>query len=96
MHATIYHYDGVTGSIDEVVRVGRQLAIALRKSPGFVSYALLDAGDGVLVAVSIFEQKTELEAADRLVEAWVRNHLAALLPQPGQVITGEVIVQKGM
>ena len=96
MHATIYHYDGVTGSIDEVVRVGRQLAIALSKSPGFVSYALLDAGDGVLVAVSIFEQKTELEAADRLVEAWVRNHLAALLPQPGQVITGEVIVQKGM
>ena len=96
LHATICRYDGVTGSAEDVTLAGRRLAAALSAAPGFVSYALLDAGDGVLVAVSIFEQKTELEAADRLVEAWVRNHLAALLPQPGQVITGEVIVQKGM
>ena len=96
MHATIACYAGGPGATDEVVRAGRQLATALSKTPGFVSYALLDSGDGALVSICVFEQQTELEAADRLVGTWVLEQLGALLPAGPQVFTGEVVVQKGM
>ncbi len=96
LHATVCRYDGITGSIEEVTRGGRQLASALSTAPGFVSYALLDAGDGVLVSINVFEDHADLEAADQLVKGWVAEHLAALLVRPPEVIGGEVIVQRGM
>jgi hypothetical protein len=96
LHATICRYDGVTGSIDEVMRSGRQLASALSTAPGFVSYAVLDAGDGVLVSVTVFDDPTDLAAAEKLILRWIAEHLAALLPRPPEVIAGEVIVQRGM
>jgi hypothetical protein len=96
LHATICRYDGVTASIEEVVHAGRRLAFALSTAPGFVSYAVLDAGDGVLVSVTVFDDRTNLEAADQLIGRWVAEHLTALLPRPPEVIAGEVIVQRGM
>jgi hypothetical protein len=96
LHATICRYDGVTASIDEVMHAGRRLASALSTAPGFVSYAVLDAGDGVLVSVTVYDNPTDLAAAGKLIVRWVTEHLAALLPRPPAVITGEVIVQRGM
>jgi hypothetical protein len=96
LHATICRYDGVTASIEEVMRAGRRLASALSTAPGFVSYAVLDAGDGVLVSVTVFDDRTDLEAADQLIARWVAEQLTALLPRPPEVIAGEVIVQRGM
>src|SRR5688500_17122695 len=80
LHATICRYDGVTASIEEVMQAGRQLASVLSTAPGFVSYAVLDAGDGVLVSVNVFDDQTNLEAADQLIVRWVAEHRAALLP----------------
>jgi hypothetical protein len=96
LHATICRYDGVTAPIDEVMRAGRLLASALSTAPGFVSYAVVDAGDGMLVSVNVFDDPTTLAAADKLIVRWVAQHLAALLPRPPNVIAGEVIVQRGM
>lgn len=96
LHATICRYDGVAGSIDEVMRAGRQLASALSQTPGFVSYAVLDVGDGALVSVTVFDDPTNLAAADQLIDRWVAEHLAAVLPRPPEVVGGEVIVQRGM
>ena len=96
LHATICRYDGVTASIDEVMPAGRQLASALSEAPGFVSYAVLDAGDGVLVSVTVFDDPTDLAAADQFIDGWVAAHLAAVLPRPHAVMRGEVIVQRGM
>ena len=68
----------------------------VNKQPGLVTCALLEAGDGVLASVSVFETRATLAAADRLVEQWLTEDLAALLPCRPHVITGEVVVQKGM
>ena len=96
MYATIHRYDCVAGSTDELVRAGRALAARLSQAPGFVSYATLNAGAGVLASVSFFETEAELAAADRLMAAWVAEHLAALLPRPPQVLSGEVLAQRGL
>ncbi|MBV9358204.1 MAG: hypothetical protein JO023_22045 [Chloroflexi bacterium] len=95
MHATLGRYDRVSASPDEVVQVGRQLATVLSKAPGFISYALLNMGDGVLATVSIFETQAELEEADRLTAAWVAAH-STPLARPSEAVSGEILVQKGM
>ena len=95
MHATLGRYDRVSASSDEVIRVGRQLAAVLSQASGFVSYVLLDMGDGVLTTVSIFETQAELEEADRLTAAWVAAHPTPLTP-PTEAVSGEILVQKGM
>ncbi|MGD9891361.1 MAG: hypothetical protein AB7R89_30290 [Dehalococcoidia bacterium] len=96
LHATICRYDGVIAPIEEVMRAGRQLASALSTTPGFVSYAVLDTGGGAFVSVTVFDDRTNLEAAQLLTVRWVAEHLAALLPRSPEVIAGEVIVQRGM
>ena len=55
MHATICRHEDIAGSTEEVMHAGRRLAMALSKLPGFVTYALLEAGDGVLATMSVFE-----------------------------------------
>jgi hypothetical protein len=96
LQATICRYDGVTASVEEVMRAGRRLASALSQTPGFVSYAVLDAGDGVLVSVTVFDDQVDLAATEPLIARQTREHLATLLPCPAAVIAGEVIVQRGM
>src|SRR5262245_51064078 len=96
LHATICRYDGVTASIEEVMQAGRRLAFALSTALGFVSYAVLDAGDGVLVSVTVFDDQADLAAAQPLIDSSITKQLTAVLPRPPQVIAGEVIVQRGM
>ena len=96
LHATICRYDGVTASIEEVMGAGRRLASALSAAPGFVSYAVLDAGDGVFISVTVLDDRTDLEAAQPLIVRSVGEHLTAVLPHPPEVIAGEVIVQRGL
>ena len=95
MHAVIRRYDRVAGPPDDLQRAGQALAARLSRAPGFVSYAALDAGAGVLASVSFFETAADLAAADRLLEAWVAEHLAPLRPGAPQVTGGEVVAQKG-
>ena len=96
LHATLCRYDGVTASTEEIMRAGRQLASALSTAPGFVSYAVLDAGDGVLASVTVFDDGTDPGTAAQLIARRTREHLAAVLPHPPEVIAGEVVVQRGM
>jgi hypothetical protein len=95
MHATLGRYDRISASQDEVVQAGRQLAAVLSKAPGFISYALLDMGDGALATVSFFETQADQEEADRLLAAWVATHATVLAP-PADALRGEILVQKGM
>ena len=96
MHATIRRYEGVTGSTEELMRWGRQQASAVSTVPGFVSYALLEAGPSVLVSVCVFETQAALDAADQLVASSGAGQPTAAVSYPGQVASGEVIVQRGM
>ena len=96
LHATICRYDRVSGSTEAVRQAGRRLASALSQAPGFVSYAVLDAGDGVLVSVTVFEDQAGLAAAQPLIDSSIAEQLTSVLPRPPEVIAGEVIVQRGM
>ena len=96
MYATIRHYGRVAGSSDDLAHAGRALAAVLGRAPGFISYALLDAGDDACAAVCIFGCRADLDAADQLVAQWIAEHGSGLLPEAPQILRGEVVAQRGI
>jgi hypothetical protein len=57
MHATIRRYEGVdTTRTNEVAsKVEQTLVPQLRELPGFAGYYLIEAGNGVLSSLGLFE-----------------------------------------
>lgn len=98
MFASVRRYEGVApGSVDEVLRlVGQEggFASILSKAPGFIAYYAVDAGNGVVASISVFEDQTGAEESNRMAADWVKKNLAAHLPNPPQITAGEVGVHK--
>ena len=58
--------------------------------PGFVSYMVVDAGDGVVVSVSVFESEDAAEQSTAAAGAWVRENLSDAITEPPEVTAGEI------
>ena len=97
MHATIRRYEGVDESrTDEVVKnVDENLLPRLTKMPGFKSYHLIEADNGVMSSIDFFETSEQSDESKRVAATWVRDEkLEKALPNPPKITGGEVIVQK--
>lgn len=97
MHATIRSYDGVDQArTDELTRrVGDSLVPKLSKLPGFKGYYLIEAGDGVMSSLGLFENIEQANESDRIATSWVRDeNLETALPNPPTVTTGKVVAHK--
>src|SRR5229473_1328894 len=66
----------------------------LRETPGFEAYYLVDAGNGVVVSISLFGDRDAAEESTRGAAEWVSRNLADLIRLPPQVLTGEVVAQR--
>jgi hypothetical protein len=96
MHAKIERYDLATAPPDAVITTGRRLAARLNGVRGFVAYLLLDAGDGAFVGVSIFEDEAGLAEDTALLGHSPTQQDGMLSPRPTRIVSGEVVVQKGL
>ena len=97
MFAIVRRYEGIDSSnIDELTKkVNESLAPKLSKLPGFSSYFLIDAGNGVMSSVGVFETSTQADDSTRVASEWVRDEkLERILHNPPKVTDGEVIVHK--
>lgn len=91
MYAVIRRYEGVTDSAEAGRRVDEGFVPLLRRVPGFVAYYWVDAGDGVMVSTSVFEDQSGAEDSIERAADFVRDNLASLLPNPPQVTAGMVV-----
>jgi len=91
MYAVVRRYDGVTDPAEAVRRVQEGFVPLLREVPGFVAYYLLDAGDGVIVSTSVFQDQAGSEESTKRAAGYVRENLASLVPNSPQVMAGEVV-----
>jgi hypothetical protein len=66
----------------------------ISEMPGFVAYYLVDAGDGVTVATSVFEHKDAEEQSTFRAGEFVVEDVGPLSPNPPQVTAGEVVAYK--
>jgi hypothetical protein len=100
MHATIRRYEGVDRNRTEELskKVSESLAPQLSKLPAFAGHYLIEAGDGVVSSVGLFENVEQAEESTRVAAAWVRDEkLETVLPNAPEITSGEVIAhQKGV
>ena len=76
---------------DEVMRrVNEGFIPIIKDADGFLAYYALNAGAGEIATVSVFEDQAGAEESIRMAADWVRQNLAALLPDPPEITAGEV------
>src|SRR5436190_841408 len=92
MYATVRRYEGITDPAG-VARIIRERFVPLMtKIDGFVAYHWVDAGDGVMVATTVFEDQAGVDSSNETATAFIRDEdLGNLYPNPAQVTVGEVV-----
>ena len=94
MHATIRRYEGVdmTRKSEVFGKVNESLVPQLRKLPGFAGYYLIEAGDGVLSSLGLFETSEQADESTMLVSKWITDEkLDSVIPNAPTVTTGKVV-----
>jgi hypothetical protein len=94
MYATVRRYEGVTNPSEAGRQVKETFLPVISEIPGFIAYYWIDAGGGVMISTSVFQDKAGAEESNRRAAAVVRESLAALLPSSPQVTAGEVVAHK--
>jgi hypothetical protein len=97
MHATIRRYEGIDQKRSEELtkKVGESLLPRLSEMPGFNSYYLIEADNGVMSSIGFFDTPAQADESTRVAASWVREEkLETALPNPPRVTGGEVIVEK--
>jgi quinol monooxygenase YgiN len=91
MYTVVRRYEGATDPAEAARRVQEGFVPLIRQVPGFVAYYAVDAGGGVIVSISVFEDQAGSEESTKRAADFVRANLAPLLPNPPQVTVGEVV-----
>ena len=94
MHATIRRYEGVDAArTNEVVgKVNETLVPQLRKLPGFSGYYLIEAGNGVLSSLGLFETSEQGDESTKVVTKWIDDeNFSAAIPNAPKITHGKVV-----
>jgi hypothetical protein len=91
MWAAVRRYEGITDPPEAGRLVGESFIPLLEHVPGFVAYYWIDAGDGVMASLSVFEDQAGADRSVELAHEWVVENAAELIPNPPQVTEGHVV-----
>ncbi|MEU9161893.1 hypothetical protein AB0D29_16680 [Streptomyces sp. NPDC048424] len=91
MYAAVRRYEGVTDPAEAGRLVDEGFVPIMRQVTGFVAYYWVDAGDGVMVSTSVFQDRAGADESIERAADFVRENLASLLPNAPQVTAGEVV-----
>jgi hypothetical protein len=95
MYVAVRRYEGITDSQKVGQLVEEDYVPIISEMPGFVAYYCVDAGDGVMVSISVFEHKDAEEQSTFRAGEFVAEDLGPLSPNPPQVTAGELVASKG-
>jgi hypothetical protein len=94
MHATISRYEGVdTTRMNEFVsKVNQTFVPQVRELPGFAGYFLIEADNGVVSSLSLFEMPEQADQSTKLVKNWISDeNLGRTLPNAPKITSGKVL-----
>jgi len=94
MHATIRRYEGVdtTRMNEGVGKINDTLVPQLRELSGFTGYYLIQADNGILSSVSLFEGPEQTEESTKLVSNWISDeNFTSVIPNAPKITTGKVV-----
>jgi len=94
MHATIRRYEGVdTARTNELTgKVNEKLVPELRKLPGFAGYYLIEADNGILSSLGLFETSEQADESTKVVAKWITDeNFTSAIPNAPKITTGKVV-----
>jgi hypothetical protein len=94
MHATIRRYEGVDATrTNEVTgKVKETLVPQLRELPGFAGYYLIEADNGVLSSLGLFETAAQADESTKVVSKWINDeNFASAIPNAPKITSGKVV-----
>lgn len=92
MYIVIRKYTKICSVADAARRAKSGVGQILKQSHGFRSYYVLDGGDGVGVAVMIFEDRESANAANAMIMEFIQASLHDLDLGDPEITAGEVLV----
>ena len=97
MHATIRRYDGVDQNriVELTSKVNETLVPKLSKMQGFKGYYLIEADNGIISSLGLFETPEQADESTKVAVSWIRDEkLENALPNPPKITTGKVVAHK--
>ena len=91
MYAAVRRYEGITDDAEAGRPVRESFMPLLEHLSGFIAYYWVDAGEGVMASLSVFEDKAGADESVTLAQRWVQENAASLIPNPPQVTEGSVV-----
>ena len=88
MHTVIRRYEGIEDTAEVSRRALEEFAPQLRDRAGFQGYWVVDAGDGVIATISVFDSPEEAAESTKAAAGWIQENLAHLIPNAPQVTAG--------
>ena len=94
MHAILRRYEGVEPSrtVELTRKVDNELIPKLKELPGFTGYYLIEAGNGVLSSLGLFETSDQADESTKLVSKWITDeNFASAIPNTPKITSGKVV-----
>ena len=91
MWAAVRRYEGITDPAEAGRLVDQSFLPLLEDVEGFIAYYWIDAGDGVMASLSVYEDQAGADESVRIAHGWVAENAATLLPNAPDVIEGDVV-----
>jgi len=90
--AAARRYRLARGSVEELVKSAEEFAWQLETLPEFYSYQVMDCGDGDIIAVSRFRERTSAKQSDELAARFARTELTGFDLKRNEWLGGGVIL----
>jgi heme-degrading monooxygenase HmoA len=88
VHTVIRRYEGVEDTAEVARRAVEEFGPMISERPGFQGYYVVDAGDGVMATITVFETKEAAVESTSAAASWVRENMPELIPNAPQVTAG--------
>jgi hypothetical protein len=96
MHTVIRRYEGVEDTAEVARRAVEEFGPQLRDEAGFQGYWVVDAGNGILATISVFDSEEAAIASTTAAAAYIRDQMpemASIAPQITAGITTGVMAE---
>jgi hypothetical protein len=97
MHATIRRYDGVdqNRTVELTDKVNETLVPKLSQLQGFKGYYLIEADNGVISSLGLFETPEQADESTKVAATWIRDErLESAFPNAPKITSGKVMAHK--
>ena len=95
MQASVRKYKVDQSMVDEVSRrVEETFVSQVSAVPGFVAYYVIDAGNGILIAVTVGDDADVVQQSADMAAEFVRDELSDVEIERVEAASGEVTVSK--